>query len=169
MKYSIAMVSLSCLCVVLLLKTPVNGEEQAAVKTDNKAAIAGYLNGSAVSPFHQSLKGCFQQLEEQKTSLSLPEKPENPELLAMVICSKLLDTSEKQYWLDTLPRMTDEQRQQLQNTLAAEFRKSGDPAVRQLSLVSIQLSWQHSHAFNTMTADCSAEGYQSAGYSTTIT
>lgn len=113
------------------------GDSVAAV--DNRETLASYLNGTTVSPLRQNLQACFKQLGEQVSAFKLPQQPENPELIAMVICSKHLSTEEKQYWLDMLPQMTAEQRQQLQDTLIAEFQKNINPLQQELNAISQQL------------------------------
>ena len=144
MKRAITIVVITSLLGLFLTPLAMSTEQagagnSVAATADNRAALAGYLNGTTDSPFRQTLRSCFQQLGDREKSLSLPQQPENPELLAMVICSQLLNTAEKQYWLDTLPKMSVGQRQQLQDTLAAEFRKSGDPLQQQLDAINQQL------------------------------
>ena len=46
-----------------------------------------------------------------------------PELVTLVLATESMDNSEKQYWFDILPSMTDDQIDRLQDILETEKRK----------------------------------------------
>ena len=107
----------------------------AGANSPNTAAITTFIAEMEDSPYNRSLKDCFQAQPVEGFKFILPDVSEKPELLALIICASSIDADEKQYWLDTLPAMNREQKEQLWDMLATERRREVDPVLRGLSLI----------------------------------
>lgn len=134
------------LLTVLLLPVLGQSTDMPAAVADSpdqmvsSATIADGLNAPAPSTNSQSLQECLQgDGGHQVGRFTFPQQPVDPELQALVICSALLEPDEKQYWLDTLPTMTEPQKEQLRDSLAAGLQQMNDPLLQELAAINHQM------------------------------
>lgn len=109
---------------------------QIDVKRDVAALESQWIMTDDI-PSKQYLIECLNEMPaESKEQFALPQKPEDAELIAMVICSDLMESLEKQYWLELLPAMSDVQKDKLKGILGEGIRRSSDPIQRALDQIN---------------------------------
>jgi len=106
--------------------------DSAASPSSTAAVVSRYLGALDESPYHHALKRCFDESPGNAQKLVLPDLPEDPELVALIACSSVMDIAEKQYWFDVLPNMTGAQKARLLDTLATQLRRDIDPIRKEL-------------------------------------
>lgn len=115
---------------------------EVAPQADAKRGVAALESQSIMTddiPSKQYLKECLNEMPaESKKQFAVPQKPEDAELIAMVICSDLMESLEKQYWLELLPEMSEEQKDKLKGILGEGIRRSSDPIQRELDKINRQ-------------------------------
>lgn len=103
------------------------------------AALESQLNVADDFTLKRYLKECLNEMPaEANKQFALPQKPEDTELIAMVICSDFMESWEKQYWLELLPEMSNAQKNKLKGILCEGIRRSSDPIQRALDKINRQ-------------------------------
>lgn len=64
--------------------------------------------------------------EDIKVTIPDETKQKYPDLVKMIMASKSMNNQERNYWLQVLPVMTEEQVQELRNILETEIKKLAD-------------------------------------------
>ncbi len=69
-----------------------------------------------------------QTTKDDKTKLTIPDdvQKEFPQLVEMIKKSRSMDNDERQYWIDVLPIMSDDQLQNLKDILSNEQKQIHD-------------------------------------------